>query len=97
MGRLKTGWLDAHGSMMMLWSAVHSLPARSQGPYGRAENALVQRFTSGDIDEEEFGRRMTLLRQHQESRCVKCHGLTVGRQRIDGGPQESDAAKETGT
>lgn len=33
----------------------------------RPEDALAQRFARGDIDEDEF-RRMTLLREHQESR-----------------------------
>ena len=32
------------------------------------ENALAQRLARGDIDEDEFRRRMTLLREHQESR-----------------------------
>ena len=34
----------------------------------RPEDALAQRFARGDIDEDEFRRRMTLLREHQESR-----------------------------
>ena len=32
------------------------------------EDALAQRFARGDIDEDEFRRRLTLLREHQESR-----------------------------
>lgn len=34
----------------------------------RPEDVLAQRFARGDIDEDEFRRRMTLLREHQESR-----------------------------
>ena len=34
----------------------------------RPEDALAQQFARGDIDEDEFRRRMTLLREHQESR-----------------------------
>ena len=34
----------------------------------RPEDALAQRFAHGDIDEDEYRRRMTLLREHQESR-----------------------------
>ncbi len=32
------------------------------------KNALAQRFARGDIDEDEYRLRMTLLREHQESR-----------------------------
>ena len=38
------------------------------GASSRPENALAQRFARGDIDEDEYRRRMTLLREHQESR-----------------------------
>ena len=34
----------------------------------KSEDALAQRFARGDIDEDEFRRRLTLLREHQESR-----------------------------
>ncbi|QIV82413.1 MULTISPECIES: SHOCT domain-containing protein [Mycobacteriaceae] len=34
----------------------------------RPEGVLAQRFARGDIDEDEFRRRLTLLREHQESR-----------------------------
>ncbi|CAN3132032.1 MULTISPECIES: hypothetical protein [Mycobacteriaceae] len=34
----------------------------------RSEDALAQRFAQGDIDADEFRRRMTLLRESQESR-----------------------------
>ena len=38
------------------------------GTWSRPENALAQRFARGDIDEDEYLRRMTLLREHQEPR-----------------------------
>ncbi len=38
------------------------------GAWSQPENALAQRFARGDIDEDEYRRRMTLLREHQESR-----------------------------
>jgi putative membrane protein len=31
----------------------------------RAEDALAQRFARGEIDEDEYRRRMTLLREHR--------------------------------
>lgn len=42
----------------------HADSAASSQP----EDALAQLFARGDIDEDEFRRRMTLLREHQESR-----------------------------
>ncbi|QFS91950.1 hypothetical protein FIV07_14405 [Mycobacterium sp. THAF192] len=38
------------------------------GTWSRPEDALAQRFARGDIDEDEYLRRMTLLREHQEPR-----------------------------
>lgn len=45
-------------------SAVHH--RGGPGPDGmRAEDRLADRFARGEIDEDEFRRRMTLLREHR--------------------------------
>ncbi|MFB7329464.1 SHOCT domain-containing protein [Streptomyces sp. NPDC056190] len=44
-------------------------PAPSSGEPGwggrRAEDLLAERFARGDIDEDEYKRRLTLLREHR--------------------------------
>ncbi len=37
----------------------------TRGEEKRAEDLLAERFARGEIDEEEFRRRMTLLREHR--------------------------------
>ncbi len=38
---------------------------RASSEATRAEDALAQRFARGEIDEDEYRRRMTLLREHR--------------------------------
>lgn len=45
-------------------SAGTTRPAPAPGS-NRAEDLLAERFARGEIDEEEFRRRMTLLREHR--------------------------------
>jgi putative membrane protein len=36
--------------------------------HGRAEDLLAERFARGEIDEDEYKRRLALLREHREHR-----------------------------
>lgn len=43
-------------------------PPASGGPWGgnrRAEDLLAERFARGEIDEDEYQRRLTVLREHR--------------------------------
>lgn len=69
------GWLAMWGGMLLLWAAavvvlVLLLRAvarlgeggRPAGAAPAAERVLAQRFAAGDIDEEEYQRRLVTLR-----------------------------------
>ncbi len=74
------GWLMMALVMILFWALVITAvvmavryvtgPGHHNGhPPGvspdRAEGLLAERFARGDIDEDEFRRRMTLLREHR--------------------------------
>jgi putative membrane protein len=73
------GWILMTLVMIVFWAVVitaivvgvryfaggmsHHSHATSQA--NRAEDVLAERFARGDIDEDEFRRRMTALRDHK--------------------------------
>lgn len=75
------GWIMMGLVMVVFWGVVITLVVLAvryftsdrggnagpqQGPrVNRAEELLAERFARGDIDEDEFRRRMTLLREHR--------------------------------
>jgi len=75
------GWIMMGLVMVVFWGVVITLVVLAvryftsdrggsrgpqQGPSAnRAEDLLAERFARGDIDEDEFRRRMTLLREHR--------------------------------
>ncbi|NIH98791.1 putative membrane protein [Mycolicibacterium fluoranthenivorans] len=74
------GWILMTVLMVLFWAAVitavvlairyltgprhTSAHPPGSGP-ARAEGLLAERFARGEIDEDEFQRRMTLLREHR--------------------------------
>jgi putative membrane protein len=74
------GWGWGSGGWILFWAAVitavvlairyltgprhTSAHPPGSGPV-RAEGLLAERFARGEIDEDEFQRRMTLLREHR--------------------------------
>lgn len=74
------GWILMTVLMMLFWAAVitavvlaighlagpRHTSAHPPGPGpARAEDLLAERFARGEIDEDEYRRRMTLLREHR--------------------------------
>lgn len=74
------GWILMTVVMVVFWAAVITavvlairyLATGGRNPYptapgvsSRAEDVLAERFARGEIDEDEFRRRMTLLREHR--------------------------------
>jgi putative membrane protein len=67
-------WLAMAFSMVIFWTAVGvviwllvrrtSSTNELASPRTSAEDVLRHRFAAGEIDEEEFDRRMSTLRQH---------------------------------
>lgn len=46
-------------------SRGHSSGGGSAGAGNRAEDVLAERYAHGEIDDDEFQRRLTLLREHR--------------------------------
>lgn len=72
------GWIMMTVLMLLFWGGLLTaivLAARAFGAdnqarsrptvSSRADELLSERFARGEIDEEEFRRRMTLLREHR--------------------------------
>jgi putative membrane protein len=73
------GWILMTVVMVLLLAAVitaivfavrylagsHTTGAPTGYRLSRPEEVLAQRFARGEIDEDEYGRRMTLLREHR--------------------------------
>ncbi|KMO82625.1 hypothetical protein MAAFP003_4098 [Mycobacterium ahvazicum] len=74
------GWILMTVLMVLFWAAVitavvlairyltgpRHTGAHPPGPGpARAEGLLAERFARGEIDEDEYQRRMTLLREHR--------------------------------
>ena len=74
------GWIVMTLMMVLFWAAVitaivaaiHYLTGggsqrnqRNDRPIRSAEDVLAERFARGDIDEDEYRRRTTLLREHR--------------------------------
>jgi putative membrane protein len=76
------GWLLMAAVMVVFWAVVITLvvlavryltadraarPAPPASTPNRAEDLLAERFARGEIDDEEYRRRLTLVREHRES------------------------------
>ena len=74
------GWLLMTLVMIVFWAAVITAvvlvvryvagsgrPGAGPGPSGpaRAEDLLAERFARGEIDDDEYRQRLTLLREHR--------------------------------
>jgi putative membrane protein len=75
------GWILMALAMIVFWAVVISSvvlavryptsdSGRSAGPQpgptaNRAEDVLAERYARGEIDDDEYGRRLTLLREHR--------------------------------
>ena len=74
------GWIVMTVVMVLFWAAVitavvlavrylissrHTRAHPTGAGPSRAEGLLAERFARGEIDEDEFQRRMTLLREHR--------------------------------
>jgi putative membrane protein len=75
------GWILTALVMVVFWAVVISSVVfavryltsdrgRSAGPQpgptaNRAEDVLAERYARGEIDDDEYGRRLTLLREHR--------------------------------
>jgi putative membrane protein len=74
------GWLLITPVMIVFWAAVltsvvlvvrhvagSARPGAGPGPSrpARAEDLLAERFARGDIDDDEYRQRLTLLREHR--------------------------------
>ncbi|MFF8407542.1 SHOCT domain-containing protein [Streptomyces sp. NPDC015684] len=62
----RRGWL----TMLLFWALVVAAGVAlvrhlSALPRGRAEELLAERFARGQIDEEEYARRLARLREHR--------------------------------
>jgi putative membrane protein len=75
------GWILMGVVMVVFWAVVITLvvlavrylaadrgrPAPPASAQSRAEDMLAERFARGEIDDEEYRRRLTLLREHRQS------------------------------
>jgi len=74
------GWILMTGFMVVFWAAViigivlavrylagprHPSPGPPTHGPSRPEAILAERFARGEIDEDEYRRRMTALREHR--------------------------------
>ena len=76
------GWILMGVVMVVFWAVVITLvvlavrylsadrgtrPAPPASAQSRAEDLLAERFARGEIDDEEYRHRLTLLREHRQS------------------------------
>jgi putative membrane protein len=75
------GWILMGVALVVFWAVVITLvvlavrylaadrgrPAPPASAQSRAEDLLAERFAHSEIDDEEYRRRLTLLREHRQS------------------------------
>jgi len=72
------GWVLMSVAMVLFWAVLITAlvlsirylvgggrPGTTRPDPARAEDLLAERFARGEIEEDEFRRRMTLLREHR--------------------------------
>lgn len=62
-------WLAMTATMLLfwglvIWAVVTIVRGLSPGHGRRAEEILAERFARGEVDEDEYRRRLGLLREH---------------------------------
>ena len=61
-------WVAVITGIVLLVRYASADGQRGQAPQARtAEDLLAERFARGEIDEEEYRRRLTLLREHRSA------------------------------
>lgn len=64
MGGMWIWWLIATAVVAAVaWGVVRSTSRNGSGPAGSAEDVLKRRYAAGEIDKEEFEKRLRDLRQ----------------------------------